>query len=142
MKPSLGPVYLISALLQQIPFVYLCSSEILVWHTSWTSCDTAAFYVKISWWHSIYLWCLVLFLRKIRKFKMAIILENFLKSGYSIILAYLEGWNFQWNHSIFSQSSYFSLSCIAIITETNSIQATDLTIAHARFGKDKWNIFT
>ena len=43
--------------------------------------------------------------------------------------------------SIFWQSSYYSVSYIAIITKTNPKQAIDLAIAHTKFGKDMSNIF-
>ena len=41
----------------------------------------------------------------------------------------------------FWQSSYYSVSYIAIITKSNPKQAIDLSNAHTKFGKDMSNIF-
>ena len=43
--------------------------------------------------------------------------------------------------AIFWQSSYYSVSYIAIITKSNPKQAIDLSNAHTKFGKDMSNIF-
>ena len=40
-----------------------------------------------------------------------------------------------------SQSSYYSVSYIVIITKSNPKQAIDLTIANTKFGKDMSNNF-
>ena len=40
-----------------------------------------------------------------------------------------------------TQSRYYSVNYIAIITKSNPKQSIDLTIPHTKFGKDMSNIF-